>query len=187
MAVKGWIGFVAVFAGVLLAVGAGFFYWKISGNRKCEVELVSESKVIKVEVVDKEKFYKFITDYIPCERGYFTAGYPVNIEGPYKLRKIVWNFTDLPQKSRVRPNASEEPMMSFDYEFFPDEKYVNVNAQIEEEYMSWEHFSRHLAYFIASRADSMYKFNDREEWITGKQDDYKFRAEEIGLSYQAVL
>src|SRR3989344_4260678 len=111
MAVKGWIGFVAVFAGVLLAMGAGFFYWKISGNRKCEVELVSESKVIKVEVVDKEKFYKFITDYIPCERGYF----------------------------------------------------------------------------IASRADSMYKFNDREEWITGKQDDYKFRAEEIGLSYQAVL
>src|SRR3990172_2301680 len=89
MAVKGWIGFVAVFAGVLLAVGAGFFYWKISGNRKCEVELVSESKVIKMEgVVKKKIFYIFFLFNTQGEGGFLPGGYRVKKKAPKNQKKF---------------------------------------------------------------------------------------------------
>lgn len=176
---KVWL---VVFLG-LMAVAAGGGYWWAGRKPACWVEVVSDSKVIKVKVTDRKKFSEFVQKFVPCRDGQFILGEPVNISGPYRVSRLEVEFSDRPGKNRSRDG--EKTLMTFGYEFFPDKSLARIRLQLEADFVRRADFARILPFIIAARADAVYNYTDTLAWMERKVklEEFGWSLAEAGLSY----
>ena len=188
----------AVKTGALILILAGVFVLGlVSGemwtNKKCKVNVVSESRVLEVKVKNQKKLVNFVAKYLPCVGGAYALGDATTGMAVIGIKMAEIHISDDRQTLGVYKTEGEEKVQlaSFGYQFeLLNEKKARINLQFEKGYLEGEDLPEKLTYFIASRLDHLNKF-ERErmaDWFDRKMtlDEFGDSADDAGLEFRVL-
>lgn len=181
---------VLITLGVIVAGWSGYAVYTYVWNRpaNCEIRFRSTSDVVRVEVVDMAKFREFVSQYIPCEEGYF-LGNREGVQWGTKKYKILEFWVDDNGYKRTVKGRNSSPVFSYG---ISDVKpgVMGVLLQFDQSLVaastSAEHdFSKTMPFAVAAGAN-LWQVGENGKIIDGSEES-KFTLEKSGLSYEALI
>ena len=177
---------IAVFV-VVVAVGVRFLYPVFAG---CNVSVVSKSKIISVKISNKKLFKTFANSLLHCEKGYFKVGHPYEGTGPFFVKsvRIIVDDSKYQNVVYVGKNADGSlgtELSSFDFEFVRGIAIIHLS--FTSEFANKNDFIDRTAFELASRIDTLYKYNNFTDRIERnyKKASASYTSKDIGLGVYA--
>jgi len=188
------LAFIAFFLTLVLVI-LSIIYLFLKANAPCSVSIISNSKLLRVKIEDRQKFKEFVSKYVTCQEGYFLAGDPVTKEAS-KVRRVKYIITDEEQIFKVttgksRDNLRDVAKLLYSYGFELNTKsrealiYFNPTA----EFIGSPQFTNQLIFTLAALSDYLNNYNNPDKLLLriGKLEDFNFDTEKIGVSYEKLF
>jgi len=152
----------------------------------CNVSIVSNSKIVSVKVVNKKLFKSFAESLLHCKKGYFKVGHPYEGTGPFFVKSVQIIIDDNKYQNVTYDGKNTDGSLgaelnNFDFDFIKGKAIIRIS--FTSDFVNKSDFRDRIAFDLASRIDSLYKYNDFRERIERnyKNANTSYLSKGIGL------
>lgn len=176
--------------GVSVAAVVGYLVYRHYWNKPadCEIRFKSVSDVVRITVLDMGKFREFVSEFIPCEEGYF-LGNAEGVQWGAKKYKVLEFLVDDSVNSRKILGGGEDVLLSYGISE-QDSEIMSVLLQFDRSLVTasisaQQDFTKTIPFAVAAGAN-LWKEGENAKIIDGS-DWTKFTLDKSGLNYEVLV